>query len=151
MSGCNHDLREDAQQKVDEFNSFLARTCPEYLDSAYFPIPLWISDYKSMNGGKLSLIQQYYMLEDGDPPVIGMIDDSPEVCYEIESGNIRAYRIYGGSRPHQRHETFQPVFRNFTSAVDAVLDDYEMGAVPLAQPRDGAMKTVRGVKQLLGR
>ena len=147
---ANQDLREDAQLKVDEFNSFLSRTCPEDVDSDYFPIPLWIADFRSMNGGKLSLIRQYYMLEPDDPPVIAMIDDSPEVCYEVESGNVRAYRIFGGTKKWQRHEAHQPVFRNFTSAVDALLSDFEAGAVPLAPPRD-EMKTKRGVKQLLRR
>ena len=100
-----------------------------------------------MNGGKLSLIQQYYTEE---CPVVGMIDDSPDICYEIESGNLRAYRIFGGRKPWQRHERFQPVFSNFSHAVDAVISDWQDGALPLA-PKADEMKVRRGVLQLPGR
>ena len=150
----NTALRSDAEEKVADFNRFLAQQCPEFVGSEYLPIPFWISDYRTCNGGKLSLIQQYYQQDEGAPPVIAVIDDSPDVCYEVDSGNIRSYRIFGGRKPWQRHESHQPVFRNFSEAVDIMLGDYEAGAIPYRPVPDRgseAMIFKKGVYQIPGR
>ena len=145
------ELREDARQKVREFNDYLARQLPEFVGSPYLPLPLWISDYRTNNNGKLSLIQQYY---DESCPVVGIVDDSPDVCYECESGNIRAYRIFGGRKPWQRHEAGMPVYATFSRAVDDMLEDWKAGGIPYKpQPRGGSdgMRLKKGVWQLQGR
>ncbi len=146
-------LREDAREKVKAFNDFLYVNVPEYCRSEYMPVPLWIADYRTMNGGKLSLVQTYYQQEEGDPPVIGVVDDAPDVCYEVESGNIRAYRIWGGRLKHQRHEPGFPVFRNFSEATHYVIEDFEAGVIPYRPIPDGpyGMRRKKGVLQLPGR
>ena len=136
------DKRWDAQGKVDEFNHFLEKVLPSYRNTPYLPIPLWICSYRTNNGGKLSTIQQWYELKEEDPKILGVIDDAPDICDEVERGNVRAYRVYGGSRAHQLHEKHMPVFRDFPSAMNQLIADFNDGCIPLCQEKH--LKSFRG-------
>ena len=125
--------REDAMKKVAEFNQFLADNLPQYKNSPFLPVPLYICDHRTNSGGKLSTIQQWYEQDDSDPRIIGVIDDAPDICDEVEAGNVRAYRIYGGSRRDQLHDRTYPVFRNFPEAVGTLISDFNSGVVPMRQ------------------
>jgi len=83
--------REDAHDKIREFNSFLAKVLPAYVRTPYLPVPLWICDYRTNSGGKLSTIQQWCELKEEDPKILGVIDDAPDICDEVERGNVRSY------------------------------------------------------------
>jgi len=131
----SHDKRSDAHDKMNQFNSFLEKVLPKFKGTPYLPVPLYICNYRTNNNGKLSTIQQWYELEEEDPRVLGVIDDAPDVCEEVECGNLRAYRVYGGSRTHQLHEQHQPVFRDFPSAMKQMIADFNSGCVPLCQEK----------------
>ena len=74
-----------------------------------------------------------------------MLDDSPEVCDEMELGNVKAFRIFGGMRKSQRHNRFKPVYRNFTAAIQDVIAEYESGTIPLRHRDDMVYRAGRDV------
>ena len=129
------DKRDDAYEKVEQFNKFLASVMPQYIDTPYLPVPLYICDHRCYNKGKLSTLQRWYEQDDDEPKILGMIDDAPDVCEEMEKGNVRAYRVYGGSKHHQLHEDGKPVFRDFPQAMNTLIEDFHGGAVPLRQKK----------------
>ena len=56
------------------------------------------------------------------------------VKIKCEKGCLRAYRVYGGWKPWQRHEQGKPVYPNFPAAVKMALAEFDDGITP--RPRD---------------
>ena len=124
----NRTLREDAADKVAAFNRSLAAMYPQFVGTLYLPVRLHVTDHRINSGGKAShLVKEQSCF---------IVDDAPDVNEECDKTLvIKSYRIFGGNKPWQRHETGKAVYTDFPQAVRDILRDFKAGNLPLTRQR----------------
>ena len=134
VGAANEELREDAHQRVRDFNERLRGTYPEL--SSVLPLKLTITDnrihWTTGKGGKhLSLARSY-----GLRPGIHF-DDAIDICNHIPKrlgaehnvwyAQHRIFRIHGKhnkTKSGESHPSTATVYYNFSAAVSDVVENY---------------------------